>query len=57
VKATASLELRCIRKAVAAAREIVWAAAPPGGITIDIDATLLNLDYSRDSGMRLPVSA
>jgi hypothetical protein len=41
VKATASLELRCIRKAVAAAREIVWAAAPPGGITIDIDATLL----------------
>jgi hypothetical protein len=42
VKATTSLELRCIRKAVAAAREIVWAAAPPGDITIDFDATLVN---------------
>jgi hypothetical protein len=26
---------------VAAAREIVWAKAPPGDITIDFDATLL----------------
>jgi len=42
VKATASLELRCIRKAVARARETVWAKAPPGDITIDVDATLLN---------------
>ena len=42
VKATASLELRSIRKAVARAREIVWAKAPPGDITIDVDATLLN---------------
>jgi len=41
VKATTSLELRGIRKAVAAAREIVWAAAPPGDSTIDFDATLL----------------
>ena len=43
VKATASLELRRIPKAVAAAREIVWAKAPPGDITIDFDATLLNV--------------
>jgi hypothetical protein len=41
VKATASLELRQIQKAVAGAREIVWAAAPPGDITIDFDATLV----------------
>jgi hypothetical protein len=43
VKATASLELGRIRTAVARAREIVWAAAPPGDITIDFDATLLNV--------------
>ena len=43
VKATASTELRRIPRAVAAAREIVWAAAPPGDITIDFDATLLNV--------------
>ena len=42
VKATASLALRRIPKAVAAAREISWAKAPPGGITIDFHATLLN---------------
>ena len=42
VKATASLELRCIRKAVARAREIVWRASPPGDITVDFDATLLD---------------
>ena len=41
VKATASLELRRIRKAVATAREVVWTAAPPGDITIDFDATLV----------------
>jgi hypothetical protein len=43
VKATASLELRRIPKAVAVAREIVWTKAPPGDITIDFDATLLNV--------------
>ena len=41
VKATASLELRQIARAVAGARERVWAAAPPGDITIDFDATLV----------------
>src|SRR5271165_150184 len=41
VKATASLELRRIPKALAAARETVWTAAPPGDITIDFDATLV----------------
>ncbi len=41
VKATASLELRQIPKAVAGAREIVWAAATPGDITIDFDATFV----------------
>jgi Transposase DDE domain group 1 len=41
--ATASVELRRIEAAVAAAREKVWAAAPPGGsIVIDFDATLLD---------------
>ena len=43
VKATASTELRRIPRAVAAAREAVWAKAPPGDITIDFDATLLNV--------------
>jgi hypothetical protein len=43
VKATASLELRRIPTAVAVAREIVWTKAPPGDITIDFDATLLNV--------------
>ena len=43
VKATASLELRQIPRAVADAREVVWAAAPPGDITIDFDATLLDV--------------
>ena len=41
VKATTSTELRAIPSAVAAAREKVWAVAPPGDITIDFDATLL----------------
>ena len=43
VKATASLELRAIAKAVAKTREVVWAEAPPGDITIDFDATLLDV--------------
>jgi hypothetical protein len=43
VKATTAPELRAIRKAVAKARETVWAAAPPGDITIDFDATLLDV--------------
>ncbi len=43
VKATASLELREIPRAVAGAREVVWRAAPPGDITIDFDATLLDV--------------
>jgi hypothetical protein len=43
VKATTSLELRRIRQAVASARGNVWRAAPPGDITIDVDATLLNV--------------
>jgi hypothetical protein len=43
VKATASLELRQIPTAVADAREVVWRAAPPGDITIDFDATLLDV--------------
>ena len=41
VKATTAPELRAIREAVAKTREIVWAAAPPGDITIDFDATLV----------------
>ena len=43
VKATTAPELRQIPKAVAGAREIVWAAAPPGDITIDFDATLVDV--------------
>ena len=43
VKATASFELRQIQKAVAGAREIVWAAAPPDDMTIDFDATLVDV--------------
>lgn len=43
VKKTTSLELRGIPRAAAAAREVIWLAAPPGDITIDVDATLLNV--------------
>jgi hypothetical protein len=43
VRAAASVELRRIRTAVARGREVVWRAAPPGDITIDFDATLLNV--------------
>src|SRR5665213_3169345 len=42
LQATSSLELREIRKAIAIAREQVWAASPPGeSLVIDFDATLL----------------
>jgi hypothetical protein len=42
LQATSSQELRAIPRAVAAAREKVWAAAPPGpSLTLDFDATLL----------------
>ena len=43
VKATTAPELRAIAKAVAKTREVVWAEAPPGDITIDFDATLLDV--------------
>ncbi len=43
VKAATAPELRAITKAVAKTREVVWAAAPPGDITIDFDATLLDV--------------
>jgi hypothetical protein len=43
VKATTAPELRAIAKAVAKTRETVWAEAPPGDITIDFDATLLDV--------------
>jgi hypothetical protein len=42
IQATSSVELRAIPRAVAVARERVWAAAPPGHLlTLDFDATLL----------------
>jgi len=43
VKATTAPELRAIREAVAETREIVWAAKPQGDITIDFDATLVDV--------------
>lgn len=43
VQATSSLELRQIPKAVAAAREVIWNAAPPGDLVLDFDATLLDV--------------
>jgi len=43
VKATTAPELRAIAKAVAKTREVVWAAAPQGDITIDFDSTLLDV--------------
>jgi hypothetical protein len=33
---------------VAAARENVWRAAPPGDITIDVDGTLLNVHSEKE---------
>jgi hypothetical protein len=42
VHATTTVELREIPRAVAAAREKIWAAAPPGdSLTLDVDATLV----------------
>ena len=43
VKATTAPELRGIAKAVARTREVVWRVSPPGDITIDFDATLLDV--------------
>src|ERR1035441_6614374 len=43
VKATTAPERRAIAKAVAKTREVVWRAAPQGDITIDFDATLLDV--------------
>jgi hypothetical protein len=43
IQATSSLELRQIPKAVAAAREVIWKAAPPGDLVLDFDATLLDV--------------
>ena len=43
VKATTAPELRAIALAVARTRKVVWSAAPPGDITIDFDATLLDV--------------
>ena len=44
IQATSSLELRQIPKAVAAAREVIWKAAPPGEeLVLDFDATLLDV--------------
>jgi hypothetical protein len=48
VKKTTSLELRRIPRAAAAAREVIWLAAPPGDITIDVDATLLNVHSEKE---------
>ena len=43
VEATTSLQLRAIPEAIAAARTMVWAAAPPGdSLMLDFDATLVN---------------
>jgi hypothetical protein len=43
VQATTSSELRAIPDAIAAARAVVWAAAPPSdSLVLDFDATLVN---------------
>src|SRR5664279_2403306 len=43
VEATTVSELRSIPEAIAAARAVVWAAAPPGdSLVFDFDATLVN---------------
>src|ERR1035437_4966674 len=43
VEATTAFELRAIPDAIAAARAVVWAAAPPGeSLVLDFDATLVN---------------
>ena len=56
VKATTAPELRAIREAVAKTREIVWAEAPPGDITIDFDATLVTA-FSEKQDARPDVQA
>jgi hypothetical protein len=48
VKATTALELRRIPVAVASARAKVWAAAAPGDITIDFDATLVTAHSEKE---------
>ncbi len=49
IQATCSAELRAIPKALAAAREKVWAAAPPmGEIVIDFDATLVTAHSEKE---------
>ena len=49
VHSTASVELRAIPIAVAAARERVWAAEPPQGSMIwDFDSTLLNVHSEKE---------
>ena len=48
VKKTTSVELRQIPKAAARAREVVWRVVPPGDITIDVDATLLNVHSEKE---------
>jgi hypothetical protein len=52
VKATTAPELRAIREAVAKTREVVWAEAPQGDITIDFDATLLDVHSERQDAAR-----
>jgi hypothetical protein len=43
VEATTAAELRAIPDAIATARDVVWAASPPGdSLVLDIDATLVN---------------
>ena len=43
VEAATAFELRAIPEAIAAARAVVWAAAPPGdSLVFDFDATLVN---------------
>lgn len=49
VQATCAAELRAIPKAVALAREKVWAAAPPmGELVIDFDATLVTAHSEKE---------
>jgi len=56
VESVASVELREIPGAVAAAREKVWAASPPvGPITIDFDATLVT-SFSEKQDAAPPIS-
>ena len=47
VRRTTSVQHRQIPQALQAARDKVWAEAPPGDIVIDIDATPLNCDSDK----------